>query len=126
MQGDQKNTAMGCGLMLVVGIAAAFFLNGSDPASDRTSPENTKQGFHCLSGWDGANRSLVAQVEASLRNPSSFEHVETKIGPVNGSGKRPIIMQYRAQNGFGGLNVETATGTVDPRSCEATLINLSS
>jgi hypothetical protein len=82
--------------------------------------EDQQRGFHCLSGWDGSNASLVQQVKDQLREPDSFEHIETRImAEVNG--KHTIMMEYRARNGFGGMNVATALGTVDHHSCEATL-----
>jgi hypothetical protein len=82
--------------------------------------EDQRRGFHCLSGWDGSNASLVQQVKDQLREPDSFEHIETRITPeVNG--KHNIMMEYRARNGFGGMNVATAIGTVDHHTCQATL-----
>jgi hypothetical protein len=82
--------------------------------------EDQRRGFHCLSGWDGSNASLVQQVKNQLREPDSFEHIETRITPeVNG--KHNITMEYRARNGFGGMNVATAVGTVDHQTCEAIL-----
>jgi hypothetical protein len=72
--------------------------------------------------------SRVARVTASAppqqRRPPpmhSFQHIETDIQPeVNG--KHSITMEYRARNGFGGMEVEEAEGTVDHETCEATLI----
>jgi hypothetical protein len=82
--------------------------------------ENQRRGFDCLSAWDGSNASLVQQVKDQLRVPDSFEHIETRITPeVNG--KHNIMMEYRAKNGFGGMNVATAVGTVDHQTCDATL-----
>lgn len=60
-------------------------------------------------------------VKSNLRDPESFEHAETRITPVV-KGKHTIIMQYRARNGFGGMNAETAMGTIDNATCSATLI----
>lgn len=79
--------------------------------------ENKRKGFHCLSGWDGSHRGLVESVKASLRDPSSFEHIETRITPVDKESQHTIILKYRAKNGFGGMNVELATGVIDSASC---------
>lgn len=79
------------------------------------------KGFHCLSGWDGTSASLVEKVKSKLRDPESFEHVETKVTPVE-KGEHSIIMRYRARNGFGGLNVDTAMGTLSHSTCDAELI----
>jgi hypothetical protein len=78
-------------------------------------------GMHCLSGWDGSNRSTVQQVKERLRDPSSFQHVETRIAP-DGNGSHKLVMTYRAKNGFGGLNVEQVGASVDSATCEATLV----
>jgi len=94
------------------------------PSGQRNAgdPEERRKGFHCLSSWDGSNRSMVEQVKAMLREPSSFEHVETRIVPEE-NGKHTVIMRYRARNGFGGANISVATGTVDHETCKATLIS---
>ncbi len=81
------------------------------------------KGFHCLSAWDGSNLSTKTQVKARMRNPDSFEHIETKIAPVS-NGKHLLRMTYRAQNGFGGMNVATAAASVDAMSCDAVLTSL--
>ncbi len=80
-----------------------------------------RKGFHCLSGWDGSNRSMVEQVKAMLREPGSFEHVETIIYG-NDSGEHGTWMTYRARNGFGGTNVERVYARVDHESCEARVL----
>ncbi|WP_156437645.1 MULTISPECIES: hypothetical protein [unclassified Sphingomonas] len=89
---------------------------------ERREAEKRRQGFHCLSSWDGSNRSLVDQVKEGLRDPNSFEHDETRIAPVTATGNHPIAMKYRARNGFGGMNVEEVVGAVDPTDCSATII----
>jgi hypothetical protein len=63
----------------------------------------------------------VDRVKAQLRDPSSFEHVESRIMP-NVNGKHRVVMKYRARNGFGGVNVAYAIGSVDHATCEAELI----
>jgi hypothetical protein len=104
--------------------ATAKAKTDKEAAAEREEAEERRKGFHCLSGWDGSNRSLVAAVKRQLRDPDSFEHDETRIAPVlpSSEGKHPISMRYRARNGFGGMNVETAVGYVDPRTCGAELL----
>lgn len=119
---------MGCGLIIM--LAGLFGLHQcmkSDPPSQEelraqveAAAENRRKGFHCLSGWDGSNSSMVRQVKATLRDPDSFEHIDTLITPVHvETGKHGISMTFRAKNGFGGYNVGRAVGEVDPRSCNA-------
>lgn len=80
-----------------------------------------RSGLHCLSAWDGSHRAVVRQVKSVLRNPDSFEHVETRIAPVNEQGNHQLVMQYRAENGFGGMNVEYASAVVNSGTCNATV-----
>lgn len=79
--------------------------------------EKERSGLHCLSSWNGAYRPLSNAVEPTLRNPSSFEHIETRITPLDAAGNHTAIMKFRAENGFGGLNVGIATATVRGSDC---------
>lgn len=79
--------------------------------------EENRKGFHCLSSWDGSHRDVVNAVKATLRNPDSFEHVETRVTPVDNDRRHLFFMQYRAENGFGGVNLETASGTYGNVNC---------
>jgi len=81
---------------------------------------NRIKGLHCLSSWDGSNRSLVSFVKSGLREPDSFEHVDTLVTPKSEeTGMHGITMTYRARNGFGGMNLSRAIGEVDPNTCVA-------
>lgn len=131
---DPASLAGGClGLLLVFGIVSLLFNCGGSETSEKSPEEiaaetaeraeNRRKGFHCLSGWDGANRSLVQQVTSGLRDPDSFEHVDTLITPVGGEeGKHGITMTYRAKNGFGGTNLGRALAQVDPETCAASSV----
>ena len=90
--------------------------------ADAENAEEKRKGFHCLSSWDGSYRPLVKYVEENARNPDSFEHIATVITPVNKNGVHEVIMKYRAQNGFGGMNVEAIAATVDPDTCDMTKV----
>jgi hypothetical protein len=74
-------------------------------------------GFHCLSSWDGSHRELVDALKSTLREPDSFEHVETRITPVNEKGFHVLMMNYRARNGFGGMNIGRLAATVKSSDC---------
>ncbi|MGR9150875.1 hypothetical protein ACU8MT_15685 [Rhizobium leguminosarum] len=86
-------------------------------AENAEQAEKRRKGFHCLSVWDGSNRALVDAVTKSLRDPSSFEHDETRISPVNAQGQHFVVMTFRAKNGFGGTNVGSATGMIRQSDC---------
>lgn len=86
--------------------------------------EKRRSGLHCLSSWDGSNRDAVSRIKASyLRDPDSFEHIETRILPLDeSSGEHGAIMTYRARNGFGGMNVEQIYMRINSESCDARLL----
>lgn len=78
-------------------------------------------GAQCLNA-DGSSDSFTNVVIQNLRDPDSFVGVGTKMAPQGHSHMHAIAMRYRAKNGFGGYNVETAIGMVDDRDCHAELI----
>ena len=86
--------------------------------------EKRQKGFHCLSGWDGSHPTVISLVKEKMRNPNSFEHIETKISPVNSTGIHKLVMKYRAANGFGGLTISSASAKVVGSSCKATITSL--
>lgn len=100
-----------------------------EKAAQLKAAEDKSAGTHCLSPWDGSNRSLKTIVQNGARNPDSFEHIDTRIRPAVASDKtgrleHPVVMRFRAENGFGGMNVGVAVASVDNETCQATLINL--
>lgn len=129
---QKRNENIGCGIVLLVVFSLLVWTcsSGDSETIDTANSEKAvneaekrRKGFHCLSEWDGSNRSTVKQVERLLRNPESFEHVETKIAPVDEeTGEHGLAMTYRAENGFGGTNVETIYARVNNGSCEAQIL----
>lgn len=93
---------------------------------DTKKADERAKGFHCLSAWDGSNRSLIGAVEDGLRDPNSFEHDNTWISPAGRDGHHRIKMVFRARNGFGGMNVAEAIGYVDHDTCTAVLEKVTS
>ena len=90
----------------------------------RNVAEKRRKGFHCLSGWDGAHSVFERHVQSQMRDPDSFEHIETKITPVNEKGNHTLIMKYRARNGFGGMTVGEALATIKNSDCSATPLSI--
>ena len=86
--------------------------------------EDRRKGFHCLSSWDGSHRAVKKAVEESARDPDSFEHIETRITPVDAEGNHKLVMRYRAANVFGGLSVGQVTATIDNQSCQASDVTI--
>jgi len=100
------------GLVAFVAIAAIM-----GQPSEEEKAENKKYGFHCMSQWDGSHPGLVHIVKKNLRDPDSFQHIETRSSPVE-NGKNKIRMEYRARNGFGGMNVSYAYGVINNENCK--------
>lgn len=84
--------------------------------------ENHRLGFHCLSSWDGSITAFRDAVRDTMRDPDSFEHIETRITPVNETGHHIVFMDYRARNGFGGMNVGRAAATVRGSDCSFEIV----
>lgn len=95
----------------------------ADAAAQKIADDH-RMGFHCLSPWDGSHTEVVTMVSQAMREPDSFEHIETKMLPVDKDGNNTLFMSYRARNGFGGMNVATAVATIDNKTCKATLLSL--
>ena len=87
-------------------------------AEQAKEAEERRKGFHCLSGWDGSHAAFKRQVKSMMRNPSSFEHISTRVTPVSDAGTHTVIMEYRAENGFGGITVGSALGEYSSTNCD--------
>ena len=123
----QSNLQAGCGcavliLLAIIIVSGCMAIFGGDSGdSGESTAEERRKGFHCLSSWDGNHNGLEELVRRRLNDPGSMETHETRIGPVDSSGRHRIIMDFSAKNAFGGRVRSTATGWVDNRTCEATL-----
>lgn len=116
--GNETNgcAALGC---LSIFVLAAITMCSGDKDSGETAAKKASDkeaGFHCLSGWDGSHREFVDKVKRNLRDPGSFEHYETRVGP-NSNGRHSIAMEFGAKNGFGGMNRDVAMGSFDHETC---------
>lgn len=83
-----------------------------------------KQGFHCLSGWDGSHREVVKAVKKSLNDPSSFDHDATHVTPLS-EGQHQFEMTYRAKNSFGALVLNKVVGSYSGSDCAVIAISQS-
>jgi hypothetical protein len=63
-----------------------------------------------FSKWDGSHPGVEAVVKRMMKNPDSYDHVETRYVDL-GKGMR-VIMTYRGTNGFGGIVPSTVVATV--------------
>lgn len=90
----------------------------------QASAEERRKGFHCLSGWDGSHRDVKLAVRDQMRNPPSFEHIETRVTPVDDDGMHGLVMRYRAENGFGGMTDGIATARYSSADCTFSRLDL--
>jgi hypothetical protein len=77
-----------------------------------------KSGEFCESAWDGSVSNVIDAVKNTLRNPSSFEHINTYVKAVDSEGLNEVTMSYRAQNGFGGMNEVFMVAKIRSSDCE--------
>lgn len=125
-QTPRDRNRMGCGgllFLLIGGLLIIGYISGNNKSSTTDSATSAtksvqdaaqhRKGFDCLSAWDGSYRPVNEAVKASLRDPSSFEHIETRITPLDAKRQHFLTLQFRANNGFGGKNVGMASAIVN-------------
>lgn len=91
-------------------------------AADAEEAERRRLGRHCVY-FDGAFPEFERLILAQLRDPDSYERIETRVGPVEQDGGHVIALKYRARNGFGGMNVSEAIGTFANADCAPKLLS---
>ena len=110
----RKPRQYGCGT-LIIGIVIVVALSSIGRNSKAPSPpltpkeQRAKDIASQFSGWNGAHRGLEKTVKASLKDPGSYEHIETRYGDKGDH--LNVLMKYRAKNGFGGYVVNSLVAT---------------
>lgn len=68
-----------------------------------------------FSVWNGAHRNLEAAVRASMNDPNSYEHIETRY--QDRGDHLFLVMKFRGANVFGGkvINMVSAEADLDGR-----------
>ncbi|MCK9273122.1 hypothetical protein M0P65_06265 [Candidatus Gracilibacteria bacterium] len=69
-----------------------------------------------FSAWDGSHINLTKYVKGLLKDPDSYEHINTKYSTVknkDNSYSVVVFMSYRAKNSFGGFVVENIKAYFD-------------
>lgn len=64
-----------------------------------------------FSSWDGSHPAVEAVVKRLMKNPDSYDHVETRYVDLGKSMR--VIMTYRGTNSFGGVVPSTVAATVN-------------
>lgn len=120
-QGDNK-PLFGCIAIIISIFIIAYwlFVPSKEEKARQAALEaiERKQAKHCLSPLDGSNYYIDKYVSARMRNPDSYEHIKTNVAEIGADGNHEFIVTYRAQNGFGGMNIGSAIGKFDNESCQ--------
>jgi hypothetical protein len=96
--------------VMLGGLALVGFLTGageSTPANPQAACLDNRYMFDIL--WE---------VKQSLRDPDSFEHIQSKATTVDEKGVQHILIEFRARNGFGGMDIGRAEATVQFQGCK--------
>ncbi len=112
-----KNIGCGTSLLVIIGAIILFSQLGkgpsvsSQPVSSTPAPAQTPEQIRrtevekCFSSWDGSHQELTRYIKARMKNPKSFEHVETRF--KDNTTHLIVICKYRGTNGFGAVVTET-------------------
>lgn len=73
--------------------------------------QGTSQDANYFSSWDGSNPELVGFVKKGMKDPSSFEHVETRFRDDGRS--YGIKMTFRGKNSYNATVTQTVTANLD-------------
>jgi len=111
--------------LLALLLVVIVYKGSDDSPTDAYQKEKDRiAGFHCLSSWDGSHRQLERDIKNRLKDPDSYEHIETSITPVNTQGTHTLYTSFRARNGFGGMTITNVVATVNNSDCTATIISM--
>ncbi len=58
-----------------------------------------------FSSWDGSHKALKRATKEQLKNPDSFDHIETQYALIDTTSYR-VVMKYRATNSFNAIITE--------------------
>lgn len=74
--------------------------------------------YACTASLNGSMSEFAIEVKYDLRDPDSFEHIQSFATTVDSDGMQRIRMKFRARNGFGGMNIEMAEAIVSNANCD--------
>ena len=115
----------GLAILAIAGIWWAF--SSCQPSAEeriekeKETLEEKRKGFHCLSAWDGNHDGLEALIRSQLNDPGSMKTYSTSILPVSTDGTHTILVSFGARNRLGGMVRGNAVGSIDNKTCKATL-----
>jgi len=102
---------MGAGLATFILLGIIGFIGNNLPTKKLSPEEETAAKKEQVEEWykDKSHQSCEDGLKKDLRNPETYRR-DGEIGILKDSGKeKTIIWKYRAENGFGGMNVSVVT-----------------
>lgn len=109
--------------LAITGTAALMFLSVEpETESERAKreAETRRWGWHCLAPVTRQHRALKRAVLRHMKDPDSFEHIETRTTEADENGNHNLTMTYRARNSFGGMTGGQVYAEFDNESCNVT------
>ena len=95
-------------VVVMATIVAGYLSYQSRTSGSPTREELVKSQF---SRWDGSHAALVKVVKDAMKDPSSFEHLETSF---RDEGRYAyVVMKYRGVNSFGAVVPGRVAARVD-------------
>lgn len=80
--------------------------------SDNPETKDPKAGIeYQFSAWDGSHIGLTKLVKANMKDPNSYEHIDTQYRVMDSV--ILIVMRFRGKNSFGGLVPSIVTAKAD-------------
>ncbi len=98
-------------IIIAMSFVAIVKVNVLDTNSSPTQTRDEKVKA-LFSSWDGSNKELVNYVKSNMKDPDSFEHVETRIRDKKGVVTAQMV--YRGKNSFGATMTERVVADIDP------------
>lgn len=83
-------------------------LRQADNVKDQKSAFEDK----CISRWDGACNALERVVKYNMKDPSSYEHIDTRYKVLYDEGYMIVVMKYRGKNSFGAFVINRVEAKV--------------
>ncbi|OAQ43520.1 hypothetical protein A5893_17185 [Pedobacter psychrophilus] len=92
-------------------IIICLIFHFSKPKAEREAETAKKEVENNFNYYDGSHLKLVEYTKQKLRDPESFEHIETNY--TDNGQTLSVTMIFRCNNGFGGKNNDVVNATCD-------------
>lgn len=114
---------IGFGFLALAAIVSFGLYSCNQMSSDIPSLSDQFAGGHCLSSWNGSHPELLASLKKSMKDPSTFEHTESRISKVGADDFHVIYIDYRAKNSFGATVNSSASGRFSSKDCSFEIVS---